>query len=146
EASSLAATITTNSDFEVIALPVPAMGDKLGYTGSADGFMIPSNAANKEAAVEILMALTSKDYMQLHGDAGFLTGNNQVEYTNPIVPQISDLYAYAITNPQGFTYTDSKIDQYFRSELLAKLILKNADNKEILDDLEALRQEALSKR
>ena len=49
------------------------MGDKLAYTGSADGFMIPSNAANKEAAIAIVKKLTSKEYMQLHGDAGFLT-------------------------------------------------------------------------
>lgn len=146
EASSLAATVTTNSKFKVVALPVPTMGNKLAYTGSADGFMIPANAANKEAAVEIIKKLTSQEYMQIHADAGFLVSNVNVKYTNPIVTQIGALYKHAITNPPGFTYVDSKIDEYFRNQLLPKLFLKGSDFKEIISDLEALRQEALKKK
>ncbi|MBP1964958.1 ABC transporter substrate-binding protein [Paenibacillus aceris] len=144
EASSLVATISTNAKFKYVALPIPTMGDKLAYTGSADGFMIPSNAPHKEAAVEIMKKLTSPEYLQLHADAGFLVSSKKVQYKDPIITQLSALYDHAIANPAGFTYANGKIQDYFTNQLLPKLYLQGGNIPGIQGDIEALRKEALS--
>jgi len=150
EASSLASRVTDNSDFDVVALPYPTMGDFLAYTGGSDGFFIPSNSQNKEAAVEILKKLTSQEYMQIHADHGFLTSHNEVEYEDEIISGLARLYDQAITKPSSFTHVDPKIQEYFRSQMLAKLFLTDGDTNEIIDEIlqeiESIRLEVVADR
>ncbi|MFV0342537.1 MAG: ABC transporter substrate-binding protein [Anaerocolumna sp.] len=123
------------ADFEVVTVPWPAAGNTPAIHGVYNGFFIPKNCADIDAAVEVLKVLTSPEIQKIHADEGYIPANVKVEVTEPfvktVVAQSKDLYSPE--DPASVEMTD-----YRANYLLPELILGGSVD-EVADKLESLR-------
>lgn len=126
--------------FEVVPVPWPSVGKDGAILGGYNGFFIPQNSKNIDAAVEVLKAFTSPEIQGIHAAEGYLPANNQVEVTDPFVTEILKQAATlrAPEDPASATMQD-----YRANKLMADLML-NGGVDSVLETLEKFRQEALA--
>lgn len=127
--------------FKLGIAPWPTMGTADVVLGGADGFMIPANAKDTEASLEVLKAFFSMDIMKMHADAGYPVSFQSIEITNPVVKQIVALSGNVY--PKEFENIDPKLSEYLGKNMLAELILSNKDEDSIINKLESYRKTTL---
>jgi len=117
----------------------PHMGPRAKVMGSANGFMIPANAKNPEASIEILKYLTSAEVLQHRVDNGSPVSVKGVESDNPQF----ELYAKDAGNvykEKEIITLSPKISEYFNQNIPANYIF---EPEKTLEELENLRLEAI---
>ncbi len=76
------------AEFEVVTVPWPSATDYPAINGGYNGFFIPQNAKNIDAAVEVLKVLTSQEIQKIHAEQGYLPANVHVEVTDDFVKEV----------------------------------------------------------
>lgn len=122
------------SGIEVVVVPWPKVGDKDAINGGNNGFFIPANCKNIDAAVEVLKAYTSADIQAIHAADGYIPANKNVkitdEFVKNIVAQAANLYT---EDPASTAMTD-----YRANNLIADLML-NGGVDTVTEKLEEIR-------
>lgn len=135
EIAAGAKNTSKDADFEVITVPWPSAGDVPAINGVYNGFFIPKNSSNIDAAVEVLKVLTSEDIQKIHADEGYLPANVNVEVTDPFVKTVLAGSKY-IQNPEDPTTVE--MNDYKANSMMADLIL-GGGIESVKANLEALR-------
>ncbi|MBO5160292.1 MAG: extracellular solute-binding protein [Lachnospiraceae bacterium] len=134
EIAAGAKVTASEADFEVVAIPWPSSNTKAAVLGSFNGFFIPSNCANPDAAVEVLKAFTEADIQGIHASEGYIPANVNVEVEDEFVKSVVEQSAALNTN-EPFTIA---INDYRVNQLMADLIL-NGGVEVAVEGLEAAR-------
>lgn len=139
EVAGNALSIAESVSFDVTVVKWPAMGPKTVLLGGANGYFIPSNAANPDAAVEVLKTLLGKDLQTIHLEHGYPPANKTLEVTNPVLKKImtftADLYPYE------FHTKESTLKSYYEGEMVPNYLM-GAKLNDVLGQLDKLRQNA----
>lgn len=116
----------------------PHFGPLNYVLGGSNGYMIPSNAKNPEASIEIMKYLTSAEVLQKRVDAGAPVTIKGVKSEDPNF----ELYAKDAANiqPKEILTLSPKLDDGIASNMPANYIFKG---KASLDELEKYRLEAI---
>ncbi len=124
-----------DAGFEVATAPWPSAGSVSAGHGVYNGFFIPLNAPNLEAAVEVLKVFTSASIQAIHGEQGYIPANIHVEISDPFVQEIMD--QGATVQSGTYPYSIKQID-YYSNMLMPDLIL-NGGVGQVLTNLEKLK-------
>ena len=107
------------ADFEVVTVPWPSAGAVGAINGVYNGFFIPQNSKNIDAAVAAIKAFTSEEIQSIHGAEGYIPANNKVKITDPFVNAVLQ-HASSIAGEYSY---DSEQNEYFRNAIIPDLIL-----------------------
>lgn len=124
------------ADFNVVAIPWPSSNKEAAILGGLNGFFIPQNCADIDAAVDVLKAYTSSDIMKIHAEQGYIPANTKVEVTDDFVKSV---IAQASTLKSPEDPATAEMNDYKANQLTPDLIL-NGGVETVEQGLEALRQ------
>lgn len=134
EMASLYNEISGECDFEVVPVCWPSDGATTVNVGGTDGFFIPSNAKNPDAAVEVLKVLLDAESQAMLPAAGIIPSSSGVEITDPSLEKLVDLSQYMWSrNPPSKEFND-----YMKQELIAGYVLGAASKDDVLNGFEAI--------
>lgn len=128
-------TASEATDFEVVTVPWPSSSTEGAINGGANGFFIPKNSKNIDAAVEVLKAFTSTDIQKIHAEQGYIPANINVEVSDPFV---QDIMAQASTLRSTECPMTVEINDYITNQLMSDLILGGGVDT-VVTELEAFR-------
>lgn len=134
--------VSEQCDFEVVAIEWPRMGENLGLTGGANGFFIPVNCNNMEAAVEVLKYYLGKEVQTINAAYGLASTNVEVEVTDPVTKKLLEFAKYVA--PKEFWSINTKLIDFRDQRLQAEYLLGTMSLDDILAMQEELRQEVLA--
>jgi len=139
EVAGTALSISEAAEFDVTVVKWPAMGPETVLLGGANGYFIPANASNPDAAVEVLKTLLGQEIQSIHLAHGYPPANRTITVENPVLQQImtftEDLY------PFEFHTKESKLKSYYEGEMVPNYLM-GAKIKDVLGQLDKLRQDA----
>lgn len=135
EIAAGAKVTAADADFEVVAIPWPSSNTTPAILGGLNGFFIPQNCKDVDAAVDVLKVLTSSDIMKIHAEQGYIPVNTQVEVTDPFVKSV---IAQAATLKAPEDPATPEMNDYKANQLMPDLIL-NGGVATAQDALESLR-------
>ncbi len=139
EVAGTALSISEKAEFGVTVVKWPAMGPETVLLGGANGYFIPANAANPDAAVEVLKTLLGSDIQSIHLSHGYPPANRTIKVENPVLQQImtftEDLY------PFEFHTKEAKMKSYYEGEMVPNYLM-GAKIKDVLGQLDKLRENA----
>jgi ABC-type glycerol-3-phosphate transport system substrate-binding protein len=127
------------TDFNMAVAPWPTMGADLA-TGGSDGFMIPANVKDPDAAVEVLKAFLSPEIMKIHADGGYPVSFPDLEISDPVIKTIVELGGNVYSN--NYFAFSPKLQEYAKKNMLAELVLGAATEDEIIQKMEGFRAES----
>lgn len=134
EIAAGAKVTASEAEFEVVAIPWPSSNTEAAVLGSFNGFFIPANCADPDAAVEVLKAFTEADIQAIHASEGYIPANVNVEVEDEFVKTIVAQSATLNTNePTSIALNDYRVNQ-----MMADLIL-NGGVETAVSGLEAAR-------
>lgn len=134
EIASGAKQTSLKADFEVVLVPWPSAGSMPAKNGVYNGFFVPANAKNPDAAVTAIKAFTSKKIQAIHGAEGYLPANNMIEITDPFVKSI-----LASAGTVGSEYPFSpELLEYLENGLIFDLIL-NGGTDTVINKISSLK-------
>jgi len=119
EIAAGAKATASEAEFEVVAIPWPSSNTEAAILGGLNGFFIPANSANPDAAVEVLKAYTAADIQAIHAAEGFIPANVNVEVEDEFVKTVA-AQSSALNTNEPFT---TAINDYRVNQLMADLIL-----------------------
>lgn len=119
EIAAGAKVTAAEADFEVVAIAWPSSNTEAAILGGFNGFFIPANCANPDAAVEVLKAFTSAEIQAIHASEGYIPANVNVEVEDEFVKTVVAQSSTLNTNEPG-TIT---LNDYRANQLMADLIL-----------------------
>jgi ABC-type glycerol-3-phosphate transport system substrate-binding protein len=128
------------ADFEVVAVPWPSAGTQGAINGGYNGFFIPQNASDIDAAIDVLKTFTSPEIQAIHAADGYIPANKNVEVTDPFVKVIV-AQASTLTSPEAPAYAE--LSDYHSNNLMPDLILDGGIDK-VVEMLEGFRDAYLS--
>lgn len=134
-AAGAKATADEVTDFEVVAIPWPSSNTESAVLGGMNGYFIPQNCKNIDAAVEVLKAWCSTDIQQIHADYGYMPTNVKVEISDPFVKSVAAQGA-TVTAPED--PATPEMNEYKANQLMPDLIL-NGGVETAAQGLEAVR-------
>lgn len=137
EIASGAKTTAADADFETVIIPWPSTGSEEAILGGYNGFFIPKNSANIDAAVEVLKAYTSVDIQKIHGEQGYIPANVNVQITDPFVKSVV-AQAASLYSPED--PATPAMQDYKANNLMPDLLL-NGGVQVVMDKLDEIRQE-----
>jgi len=139
EVAGTALSISESAPFDVTVVKWPAMGPETVLLGGANGYFIPANAGNPDAAVEVLKTLLGQNIQSIHLSHGYPPANRTIKVENPVLQQImtftEDLY------PFEFHTKEAKLKSYYEGEMVPNYLM-GLNIKEVLGQLDKLRQDA----
>jgi ABC-type glycerol-3-phosphate transport system substrate-binding protein len=139
EVAGAALSISEQAEFDVTVVKWPAMGPETVLLGGANGYFIPANASNPDAAVEVLKTLLGSDIQSIHLAHGYPPANQTIKVENPVLQQImtftENLY------PFEFHTKEAKMKSYYEGEMVPNFLM-GAKIKDVLGQLDTLRQNA----
>lgn len=134
EIAAGAKATASEADFEVVAIPWPSSNTQAAILGGFNGFFIPANCADPEAAVEVLKAYTAADIQAIHASEGYIPANVNVEVEDDFVKTVVDQASTLnINEPSNIAIND-----YRTNQLMPDLIL-NGGVEVAIQGLEAAR-------
>ncbi|MBC7960602.1 MAG: carbohydrate ABC transporter substrate-binding protein [Vallitaleaceae bacterium] len=128
------------ADFEVVPVPWPSAGKTGAINGGYNGFFIPQNASDIDAAIEVLKAFTSPEIQAIHAADGYIPANKNVEVTDPFV-KIIVAQAATLASPEFPSVAE--LSDYYSNNIMPDLILDGGIDK-VTEMLEGFRQVYLS--
>lgn len=135
EIAAGAKVTASQADFNVVAIPWPSSNKEAAILGGLNGFFIPQNCKDVDAAVDVLKAYTNADIMKIHAEEGYIPVNTQVEVTDPFVKTVM---AQAATLKSPEDPATAEMNDYKANKLMPDLILNGGvDTAE--EQLETLR-------
>ncbi len=136
-------TIIADLPFEAVIIPWPAMGTSGMITGGTDGYFIPANVKDPDAAVEVLKAYTSLPVQQLFADSGLIVASTETTTDDPIVDALIEQFTGNNMISDTFMNISPELMSYCADQTLAELVLGGGIDS-LLQAMEELRLEALS--
>ena len=134
EIAAGAKVTASEADFEVVAIAWPSSNTTAAILGGFNGFFIPANVADPDAAVEVLKAFTSADIQAIHASEGYIPANVNVEVEDEFVKSVLE-QASTLKSAEDATAT---VSDYRTNQLMADLIL-NGGVDVVVEGLEAAR-------
>lgn len=119
EIAAGAKVTASEADFEVVAIAWPSSNTEAAILGGFNGFFIPANTANPDAAVEVLKAFTSAEIQAIHAAEGYIPSNVNVEVEDEFVKSVVAQASTLNTNEPSTV----AINDYRANQLMADLIL-----------------------
>ena len=135
--------LAKEGNFTLKAVGWPTMGKQQATLGGANGVFIPSNAKNKDAAVEVLKYYLSKDVQAINAKYGLIPTNAEIKIDDPVLAPLIKLGENLY--PQEFSGLSPEISTYIGKNLVPDYVLGSSAD-EVLGKLEQLRQQALAKK
>lgn len=122
------------SGIDVVIVPWPKVGEQDAINGGNNGFFIPKNCKDIDAAVAVLKAYTSTDIQAIHAADGYIPANKDVEITDDFVKSIVAQAAFLHSEDPASTL----MSDYRSNNLIADLIL-NGGVDTVMENLEEIR-------
>lgn len=141
DVNAVSGMVTEGCEFEIGIAAWPKSGSENISLGGADAYFIPSNAANPEAAVEILKEFTSEEMQKIHADCGYAPVNVNVTSSDPVVQQFADLNTRIYGTE--LMYISNEMSAFWQDVLIEDYCLETASLDELLERIDELRLEAL---
>ena len=135
EIAAGAKTTAADADFDVIAIPWPSSATVGAINGGCNGFFIPQNCSDVDAAVAVLKAFLSADIQKIHADQGYMPANVNVEITDPFVKLVQEQSATLTTQEPPST---PELNDYLANTVTSDLVLGGGVDA-TADALEAIR-------
>lgn len=134
--------LATDNNFTIRAILWPQMGKEKVVLGGCNGFFVPYNTKNPEAAVEVLKVWLGKELQAINVKHGIITSNAELEITDPNAAALAKFGDYFPTTAE-FTSLSTELGNYADKNLLPDYVLgESADD--VLNKMEELRQQALA--
>ena len=124
------------ADFEVVPVPWPSAAEQGAILGGFNGFFIPINVKDADAAIEVLKTFTSAEIQAIHAADGYIPANVNVEVSDPFVKVIV-AQAATLTSPEAPAY--SELTDFLSNGIMPELILGGGID-QVVETLEELRQ------
>ncbi len=137
EMASLFVDIKKEVDFEVVPVCWPKTGTETVNIGGTDGFFIPSNAKNKEGAIECLKVLLDDESQAKLPEAGIIPSNKSVQINDGDVKILSELSQYM----EAKTLTNPELTTFIKQVFLADYVLGARSKDEILKEYDTILKE-----
>lgn len=135
EIAAGAKVTASEADFDVVAIPWPSSNTEAAILGGFNGFFIPQNCADPDAAVEVLKTFTSADIQAIHASEGYIPANVNAEVEDEFVKSVVAQSTTLNTNEPATI----SINDYRANQLMPDLIL-NGGVETAIEGLEAARQ------
>ncbi len=134
EMSSLFAGIQAECDFEIAPVCWPRAGEVTVNMGGTDGYFIPANVKNPDAAVELLKVLLDKESMAMMVPDAMPAGAG-IEISDPTLSKLVELSQYM----QSTSPANPELTTFLKTSFVADYVLGTSGKEDLLDEYETLR-------
>lgn len=134
EMASLYDGISKEAGFEVVPVCWPKEKDQTVCIGGTDGFFIPANAKNPEAAVECLKVLLDAESQASLPTAGIIPSNAAVKIDTPSIQKLAELSKYM----EHRTIPGNELGTFLRQVFVADYVLGTRSKDDILKEYDQL--------
>ncbi|WP_343247061.1 ABC transporter substrate-binding protein [Diplocloster hominis] len=141
DVNAVSGMVSEGCDFNIGIAAWPKAGSENISLGGADAYFIPSNAQHPDEAVEILKEFTSAGMQQIHADYGFAPVNINVTSSDPLVKQFAELKTKIYGSE--LMYISTEMTAFWQDVLIEDYCLETSTVEDLLNQMEALRQEAV---
>lgn len=134
--------LADESGFAMRPVLWPQMGSEKAIIGGTNGWIIPYNAPNPEAAIEVLKYWTGTELQAINVEHGIISSNAELDITDPTAAALAEMGNYFPTTAE-FTTISTELSVYVDQNMLPDFVLgESADD--ILARMEEMRSQTAS--